>query len=78
MTDAPRCPSCRGPLDADLRCAACGRRFALVSSDDPTDLQARLMGALAGARDDVERRAVRSQLSRVLAELNRGDLLLAL
>lgn len=78
MTDAPRCPSCRGPLDADLRCAACGRRFALVSSDDPTDLQARLMGALAGARDDVERGAVRSQLSRVLAELNRGDLLLAL
>ena len=73
-----RCPTCRGPIDTDLRCGSCGRRFALVPSDDPVDAEARLMARLADARDAGERHAVRGQLSRVLAESYRGDLLLAL
>ena len=36
------------------------------------------MARLSGASDDEERRAIRGQLSRVLAESHRGDLLLAL
>ena len=78
VADLVRCPSCRGILDAALRCDACGRRFALVASDDPADAQARLTDALARAGDEAERARIRSQLSRVLAELYRGDLLLAL
>ena len=78
MVDALRCPSCRGSLDAGLRCGACGRRFALLAADDPGDAQTRLMDALARAADDAERARIRGQLSRVLAELYRGDLLLAL
>lgn len=75
------CPSCNGPLDAALSCAGCGSRFALVPtspSSAPADPAARLLSALGGAGTAEERERIRADLSRVLAEHGRDDLLLAI
>lgn len=71
------CPSCGGPLDDALACAGCGSRFSLVATRLPDDPAARLLASLGLAGTEAERRRIRSDLSRVLAEHGRDDLLLA-
>lgn len=72
-----RCPSCGASLDEALACGRCGSRYGLVAVSAPDDLAARLLGALGAAGTPEERGRVRSDLSRVLAEHGRDDLLLA-
>jgi len=71
------CPSCSAPLDATLSCASCGTRFTLVALSTPVEPAARLLTALGAAGTATERHRIRGDLSRVLAEHGRDDLLLA-
>lgn len=71
------CASCGSELDASLACPGCGARFTLVPSTAPADPAARLLAALGDAGSEEERQRIRSDLSRVLAEHGRDDLLRA-
>ena len=71
------CPSCGAVLDGTLSCSGCGSRFSLVAMSTPGDPAARLLASLGAAGTDAERGRIRSDLSRVLAEHGRDDLLLA-
>ena len=73
-----RCPACAGALGPELRCAECGRRFALVPAEASRDVQTRLMLALGTAREPEERARIRHELSRLLADHGRDDLLIAI
>jgi len=71
------CPSCGAALDQTLACGGCGSRFSLVAASTPGDPVARLLASLGAAGTEGERGRIRSDLSRVLAEHGRDDLLLA-